>query len=132
MNIIVLCGGLSAERDVSITSGTMAAAALRRLGHNVVLMDLFFGYPHPYSDPSEIFTRQEEITVAAVGETVPDLEALRRARGQANDSRMGDNVIEVCRAADIVFIALHARTGRTARFRRCSTSPALNIRARAA
>jgi D-alanine-D-alanine ligase len=111
MNIIVLCGGLSAERDVSITSGTMAAAALRRLGHNVVLMDLFFGYPHPYSDPSEIFTRQEEITVAAVGETVPDLEALRRARGQANDSRMGDNVIEVCRAADIVFIALHGQDG---------------------
>jgi len=111
MNIIVLCGGLSAERDVSITSGTMAAAALRRLGHNVVLMDLYFGYPRPYSDPSEIFTRQEEITVAAVGETVPDLEALRRARGQANDSRMGDNVVEVCRAADIVFIALHGRDG---------------------
>ncbi|HHT17442.1 MAG TPA: D-alanine--D-alanine ligase [Papillibacter sp.] len=111
MNIIVLCGGLSAERDVSITSGTLAAGALRRLGHKVVLTDLFFGYPHPYKDASEIFERQEEITVAAVGETVPDLEALRRQRGQTNNSRIGDNIIEVCRAADIVFVALHGQDG---------------------
>ena len=111
MNIIVLCGGLSAERDVSISSGTMAAGALRRLGHKVVLVDLFFGYPHPYENPSEIFERQEEISVAHVGESVPDLEALRRARGQDNDSRIGDNILEVCRAADIVFVALHGRDG---------------------
>lgn len=111
MNIIVLCGGLSAERDVSISSGTMAAGALRRLGHKAVLVDLFFGYPHPYRDPSEIFERQEEISIAHVGESVPDLEALRRAREQDNDSRIGDNVLEVCRAADIVFVALHGRDG---------------------
>jgi hypothetical protein len=35
LNIIVLCGGLSPERDVSIVSGSMAAAALRRLGHRL-------------------------------------------------------------------------------------------------
>ena len=47
MNIIVLCGGLSAERDVSITSGTMVAAAhCADAGHKAVLVDLFFGYPN--------------------------------------------------------------------------------------
>jgi D-alanine-D-alanine ligase len=55
MNIIVLCGGLSAERDVSITSGTMVAAALRRRGHKAVLVDLFFGYPNHYENPKDIF-----------------------------------------------------------------------------
>ena len=41
MNIAVICGGLSSERDVSITSGTNAARALREQGHKVVLVDLF-------------------------------------------------------------------------------------------
>ena len=44
MNIVVLCGGLSNERDVSITSGTGGAKALRERGHNAVLVDVFFGY----------------------------------------------------------------------------------------
>ena len=41
MNIVVLCGGLSNERDVSVTSGKMAASALKELGHNIALIDLF-------------------------------------------------------------------------------------------
>ncbi len=111
MNIIVLCGGLSAERDVSITSGTMVTAALRRRGHSVVLVDLFFGYPHHYSDPKEIFNKIYDDGIAAVSETAPDLAAVKASRVQPNNSRMGDNIIDVCRAADIVFLALHGEDG---------------------
>lgn len=111
MNIIVLCGGLSAERDVSIVSGTMAAAALRRLGHNVVLIDSFFGYTHPYKKPADIFTANIEDNIAAIGENAPDLAAVKASRSQNNDSRIGDNLMEVCRAADIVFLALHGEDG---------------------
>lgn len=111
MNIVVLCGGLSAERDVSITSGTMVAAALRRRGHKVVLVDLFFGYPHRYSDPKEIFDTVYDDGIAAVSEKAPDLSAVKASRQQAGDSRMGDNVIDICRAADIVFLALHGEDG---------------------
>ncbi len=111
MDIIVLCGGLSTERDVSITSGSMAASALRRLGHKAVLVDLFFGYPHRYNDPKEIFDSVYDDGIASVGETAPDLEAVKASRRQDNCSRMGDNILEVCRAADIVFIALHGEDG---------------------
>ena len=111
MNIIVLCGGLSAERDVSITSGTMVTAALRRRGHKAVLVDLFFGYPHSYSDPIEIFNTVYDDGIAAVSETAPDLAAVKASRGQQSNSRMGDNIIEICRAADIVFLALHGEDG---------------------
>ena len=45
MYIAVICGGLSAERDVSISSGTGAARALRARGHKVALVDLFLGNP---------------------------------------------------------------------------------------
>ena len=43
MNIIVLCGGNSTEREVSINSGYNICEALRSKGHNAVLLDAFFG-----------------------------------------------------------------------------------------
>ena len=110
MNIIVLCGGLSSERDVSITSGGMISAALRRLGHKAVLVDLFFGYTKPYTDPSEVFLREpDDSSVAPVGEEIPDLDAVRKLRG--GNSRIGDNILELCAAADLVFLALHGEDG---------------------
>ena len=37
MNIVVLAGGLSPERNVSLSSGSLIASALRRKGHKVLL-----------------------------------------------------------------------------------------------
>src|SRR5688572_18191879 len=39
LNITVMLGGPSAERDVSLRSGASVAAALRSLGHNVIELD---------------------------------------------------------------------------------------------
>ena len=111
MNIIVLCGGVSTERNVSLTSGKMAAAALKRLGHKAVLVDLFFGYPHPYNDPAEIFEHNFDDDLTADIGDVPDLAALMQKRGGDNRSRIGANVPEICAAADIVFLALHGNDG---------------------
>ena len=111
MNIIVLCGGLSNERDVSVSSGTQVTRALREKGHKAVLVDLFFGYTGSYTDPKEVFDRPADETAFAVREQAPDLEAIRRSRKQQNDCLLGDNVIELCRAADIVFLALHGDEG---------------------
>ena len=41
MKIVVLCGGLSTERNVSLSSGTKICAALRAKGHQAVLVDVF-------------------------------------------------------------------------------------------
>ena len=43
MKIVVLAGGLSPERNVSLSSGAMVCQALRERGHRVALVDLFFG-----------------------------------------------------------------------------------------
>ena len=43
MKIVVLAGGLSPERNVSLSSGSMICQALREKGHRVALVDLFFG-----------------------------------------------------------------------------------------
>lgn len=111
MNIVVLCGGLSAERDVSITGGTLITKALRERGHNVVLIDSYFGYSEPYDDPAEIFTRVQTNELVSVGESEPDLKAIKAARNQDDGSVLGSNVIEICRAADITFLALHGEEG---------------------
>ena len=42
MNIVVLCGGNSTEREVSINSGYNVCGALREKGHNAILLDVFF------------------------------------------------------------------------------------------
>ena len=110
MNIIVLCGGLSTERDVSISSGTCVARALRERGHKAVLVDLFFGYTGTYGDPREVFDAPADDFSYSVRETAPDLEAVRMSR-TSGEGRIGANVLELCRAADFVFLALHGEEG---------------------
>ena len=110
MNIVVLCGGLSNERDVSLSTGTGAANALRALGHNAVLIDLYLGYTEPFSDPAEVFARSAELGGRSIGESSPDLDAVRAMRPDA-DCLIGPNVLTLCRAADVVFLALHGEEG---------------------
>ena len=104
MNIAVICGGLSSERDVSITSGSNAARALREKGHNVVLVDLYYGYEGEYADPKELFAREQQDIRYSVKEETPDV---RKLLAEGDGSRIGSNVIEICKAADICFLALH-------------------------
>ena len=110
MNLLVLCGGLSNERDVSISSGTGVARALRKKGHRVVLLDLFLGYDGALADPMEAFERNAELGPAAIGELSPDLEQVRAMRPDANGI-IGPNVLTLCQAADMVFLALHGEEG---------------------
>ena len=43
MNIVVLAGGISTERAVSIVSGTGVCRALRERGHRAILVDVYGG-----------------------------------------------------------------------------------------
>lgn len=106
MKITVLCGGLSNERDVSISSGTGIARALRALGHRVALVDLFLGCD---SLSDDLFTAEEREDAFFVAESAPDLDAVRAMR--PGQGRIGPHVLEVCAAADIVFLALHGEEG---------------------
>ena len=108
MKIAVVCGGLSNERDVSITSGTCVARALRERGHKVVLVDLYYGYGGSYDDPAELFEREQEDVKYSVKEETPDI---AKILAEGDGSRIGKNVIEICKSADISFLALHGEDG---------------------
>lgn len=117
MNIVVLAGGLSTERDVSFVTGKNVADALRRNGHRVILLDVFMGYGDEPEDLTDIFDRSEEIsaTVTGISSETPDLEAVKKSRKDQSSSFFGPNVIELCRMADIVFMALHGENGEDGR-----------------
>ena len=112
MNILVLAGGLSPERDVSLSSGSLIANALASRGDAVLLADLYTGCDIPEgADPLSLFSSDVRYN-AAVPESAPDLEALRAEYESVNrGSLFGRNILKLCHAADRVFIALHGACG---------------------
>lgn len=107
MKILVLAGGLSPERDVSLTSGSLIAGALARRGHSVCAADLYTGLSIHGDTP--LFST-EPIPPYTVGRQVPDLEALKIETGYG-DHRIAPNIPPLWREADAVFIALHGDVG---------------------
>lgn len=109
MNIVVLAGGYSPERDVSLSSGSLIANALIERGHRVLLLDVYEGLSVLPADPHTLF-RTLPYAVYPISTSVPDLAALK-ARVGNGDSLIGKNVLPLCRMADQVFLALHGAMG---------------------
>ncbi len=109
MKIIVLAGGYSPERDVSLSSGSLIANALIENGHSVCLLDVYEGLTTLPDDPDTLFRTTGRYS-HTVSETVPDLDALK-ARCGNGDALIGKNVLSLCKRADIVFLALHGGIG---------------------
>ena len=114
MKIVVLCGGLSMERNVSITSGTLICKALRKLGHRAVLVDMFYGLEDFDTPIEELFDNLPPVeTVPVAGE--PDLEQVKASRKWKSPSKVGKGVFELCALADVVFLGLHGACGEDGR-----------------
>ncbi|MBQ7779944.1 MAG: D-alanine--D-alanine ligase [Clostridia bacterium] len=96
MKIVVLCGGLSPEREVSLASGKMVAEALAHRGHEVALVDLSDDVP---------------VGIPFGAEFVP------KPRHELSGREIGDGIIELCRRSDAVFPALHGGVGEDGRLR---------------
>lgn len=107
MQISVLLGGYSAERDVSLASGLRIAAALREHGHLVTCVD-------PAAvDARGVLGRVEErrLIAAGVGTTPPSLEALAGLGYGQRGIRPDLAGWPAVRDADLVFLALHGGQG---------------------
>ena len=108
MKIVVLCGGTSSERDVSLSTSEKVGKALQGNGHDVILLDVFFGAEKELS-----FKERQNISEAAnayrkMTERLP--EELKKRK-----SFLGKNVINICSKADIVFLGLHGANGEDGR-----------------
>lgn len=107
MNIIVLTGGISTEREISIISGTQVCKALRRKGHKAVLLDVCFGAEQALAD--HFFAEVYDVDAAARDIRKFDRQAQEAANHSGNF--LGPQVLLLCQAADAVFMALHGENG---------------------
>lgn len=112
MKIVVLAGGLSLERHVSLTSGAMVAAALRKSGNEVALVDLYFDTKETFSTLSKEEIPQEFFTVNT---EIPDLEKLGVEKGENKENSIGLGILSLCKEADLAFLALHGACGEDGR-----------------
>lgn len=112
MDIVVLAGGLSVERDVSLISGKGICKALQSRGHRAVLLDVFLGYDGEL-DLDTVFGQRESLLQreAEIGAKEPDLEQVKALRKDDTGCFLGPNVIEICKRADIVYMGLHGAEG---------------------
>ena len=113
MKIIVLAGGLSTERDVSLSSAAGICRTLIEKGHDAFLLDVFMGLPYDSDKLEEVFTLAGHgLEIAKnIATEEPDLAAIKASRPDQSDCFLGPNVIELCRMADITFIGLHGGEG---------------------
>ena len=107
MNIVVLAGGISTERSVSIVSGTGVCKALRARGERAILLDVYCGKENVV--PAETFTETYDVNAeAAYIHSFDDKIDGMIASGK---EFFGPGVLALCKAADVVFLALHGADG---------------------
>ncbi len=118
MKVVVLAGGTSSERDVSLVSGSMIYKALKKKGHQAILLDVYLGYQ---GSLEQIFEREEDWAshIGAVAEENPDLEEIKALRKEQCKGFFGPNVLELCQSADAVFMALHGANGEDGKIQAC-------------
>ncbi len=112
MKILVLAGGLSPERNVSLSTGALVCEALRRRGHRAAMVDLFLGTE---AEPEKLFDAPVPEEYKRVSREAPDLDLLRAGRKDGRPSAVGPRVLELCGQADLVFLALHGTCGEDGR-----------------
>ena len=115
MKILVLAGGLSPERNVSLSSGAKVCQALRDLGHRVALVDLFFGLDGRQGSGEDLYDAPIPESFRTVGRAAPDLEQVRVRRKTGGASAIGPGVLELCAGAEVVYLALHGACGEDGR-----------------
>ncbi|MEH6939163.1 D-alanine--D-alanine ligase [Bacillus sp. JJ664] len=110
MKIIVLAGGLSDERDVSLASGAQISNALISKNHDVLLLDIYKGIQDVSDFESAYKKYRKETYTYTVPKEKPNLEVLLKQQNNQK-SLIGPNVLEICQDADICFLALHGGIG---------------------
>jgi len=99
LNILVLAGGLSNEREVSLASGRAIVGALKRLGHNINIIDTASGKSLLDSKGEYILEKDDK--------------SLSKIALKQSESLVLSEAIrtEPYNNSDLVFIALHGGAG---------------------
>ena len=100
MKVLVLMGGISLERDVSLASGKAVAEALRRKGYQAVALDT--------AEDSKFALENANQLIGDIKTAPPDISELDKYNREQNLKILeGDDIWDV----DVVFLAFHGGAG---------------------
>jgi len=102
LNIILISGGPSAEREVSIASSKSILKALRDLGHNVKVVDPIYG---------EKQITEEEIFQTSITKKSPSLEKLKEIARSSNRNILNCINSKIFDDIDLAFLGVHGKFG---------------------
>ncbi len=102
MKIALLAGGLSSEREVSLSSGRGVLNGLRNLGHNVVVIDPIYG--DSMADEDLIFKDK-------ISKEFPTLEKIRLLQKESSHKLIDCINSDFFNDIELVFIGLHGKYG---------------------
>lgn len=117
MDIVVIAGGTSTERNVSLSTGTKVCQALLKNGHRAVLIDVCEDYSGTAIEKEAVFSTAKIPDEARISEKPLDKEDLEQLKNK--EAYFGKNVLELCKLSDIVFIALHGENGENGKIQAC-------------
>ncbi len=99
LKVAVLFGGTSAERDVSIASGSQVVKALRQGGHDVIAVDTVTGVLNAADE--------QKLLSSGVAPLPPDTDSLDALRSNTATVLQARELEQI----DVIFLALHGGTG---------------------
>ncbi|MCR5516820.1 MAG: D-alanine--D-alanine ligase [Lachnospira sp.] len=111
MKIVVLAGGTSTERDISLVTSHYVCESLRRNGHEANVLDVFYGIDDAeairfFLEKNDLAKLEEELKAKTAG-----VEAELERRKETREGFFGPNVLKLCKEADVVFMGLHGANG---------------------
>lgn len=107
MKVVVLYGGDSPERAVSLESGLRVSNSLLKSNHDVALIDLYQDYKID-NELNYLFKNgQNKFEFNSPNVSIEIL----RSKKVNPENMIGENVLNICAMADIVFMALHGSIG---------------------
>lgn len=106
MKIVLITGGPSAERDVSVNSSISILKALRENGHDVTVIDPVFGSSQPGED---------EILSHKASKESPTAEELARLRSESNRKILDCFSGKIFDNVDFAFLGVHGKFGEDGR-----------------
>lgn len=100
MKIVVLAGGTSTEREISIVSGTGICKALRERGHQAILVDVYCG--NDTLDPATAFEGEYDVDAAAAYMRSFD-DKIREMQASRARSSLDQKFWKLCKARQTLY-----------------------------
>lgn len=102
MKIALITGGLSSEREVSLSSGRGILKGLRNLGHEVKVIDPIYG---------KELTEEDVIFKDKVSKAYPTLEKIRQLQRESSRKLIDCINSDLLNDTDLIFLGLHGKYG---------------------